>query len=150
MNNEGDTSVANILVSLSKVPNDNDNCGSSSSSGSTSNSHRNDNESMDETQREQDDIASKNYARTCAERTIEQIRLEVSKILAGQGSDDAEIDLDLIQRDRSSCTSQELDMMRRERNRMHAKRTRLKKKKMLQEMEAVSPQSWHTHINYLN
>jgi hypothetical protein len=39
---------------------------------------------------------------------------------------------------KSSCSAQELDGIRREKNRMHAKRTRLRKKKMTQEMEVVS------------
>jgi hypothetical protein len=41
-------------------------------------------------------------------------------------------------KDRSSCTAEELDLLRRERNRMHAKKTRLRKKKMFTEMEQVS------------
>jgi Basic region leucine zipper len=38
------------------------------------------------------------------------------------------IDYDLLGRDRSQCTTQELDKIRRERNRMHAKRTRDRKR----------------------
>ena len=40
---------------------------------------------------------------------------------------------------KSYCSAQELDGIRREKNRMHAKQTRLRKKKMTQEMEVVSP-----------
>lgn len=39
---------------------------------------------------------------------------------------------------KSYCSAQELDGIRREKNRMHAKQTRLRKKKMTQEMEVVS------------
>lgn len=39
---------------------------------------------------------------------------------------------------KSHCSAQELDGIRREKNRMHAKQTRLRKKKMTQEMEVVS------------
>lgn len=38
------------------------------------------------------------------------------------------IDFELLGRDRSQCTSEELDLIRRERNRMHAKRTRDRKR----------------------
>jgi bZIP transcription factor len=38
------------------------------------------------------------------------------------------IDIELLGRDRSQCTAEELDLIRRERNRMHAKRTRDRKR----------------------
>jgi hypothetical protein len=44
------------------------------------------------------------------------------------------IDYDLLGKDRSKCTPEELDQIRRERNRMHAKRTRDRKRKFLDEM----------------
>jgi hypothetical protein len=44
------------------------------------------------------------------------------------------IDYDLLGKDRSKCTPEELDEIRRERNRMHAKRTRDRKRKFLDEM----------------
>ena len=44
----------------------------------------------------------------------------------------------LLLKDKRTCSTTELEMIRRERNRMHAKKTRLRKKRMIQEMEAVS------------
>mmetsp|Transcript_24187 Transcript_24187/g.33084 ORF Transcript_24187/g.33084 Transcript_24187/m.33084 type:complete len:444 (-) Transcript_24187:715-2046(-) len=46
-----------------------------------------------------------------------------------------DIDLELLQKDRSQCTQQELDQIRRERNRMHAKRTRVRKKVQMEEIQ---------------
>jgi hypothetical protein len=48
-------------------------------------------------------------------------------------SDDG-IDYDLLGKDRSKCTPAELDKIRRERNRMHAKRTRDRKRFFMEEM----------------
>ena len=71
----------------------------------------------------------------------ERIKMHVSKEL----SDDEDLDLDfdhaLMTKDRSSCTPSDLDRIRRERNRKHAKKTRMRKKKMLQELETL--------VNYL-
>jgi hypothetical protein len=44
------------------------------------------------------------------------------------------IDYDLLGKDRSKCTPEELDQIRRERNRMHAKRTRDRKRLFMEEM----------------
>jgi hypothetical protein len=44
------------------------------------------------------------------------------------------IDYSLLGKDRSKCTPEELDQIRRERNRMHAKRTRDRKRLFLEEM----------------
>ena len=49
-----------------------------------------------------------------------------------------DVDRTILQKDRSSCTAQELEIIRRERNRIHAKKTRLRKKKILNQMEGVS------------
>lgn len=46
-----------------------------------------------------------------------------------------DIDLELLRKDRSQCTQQELDQIRRERNRMHAKRTRVRKKVQMEEIQ---------------
>jgi uncharacterized protein (DUF3084 family) len=69
-------------------------------------------------------------------KSIEKLKMQVSMLL---GDDDKEaIDLDpLLMKDKSTCSTSELEMIRRERNRVHAKKTRLKKKKMVQEMETV-------------
>jgi hypothetical protein len=67
----------------------------------------------------------------------ERIKIQVSREL----SDDEELDIDLdtalMRKDKSDCTPSDLDRIRRERNRMHAKKTRLRKKKMLQELEQL-------------
>lgn len=47
------------------------------------------------------------------------------------------IDYTLLGKDRSSCTPAELDRIRRERNRMHAKRTRDRKRIFMEEMEVM-------------
>jgi len=47
------------------------------------------------------------------------------------------IDYGLLGKDRSTCTSEELDKIRRERNRMHAKRTRDRKRVYMEEMEGL-------------
>lgn len=47
------------------------------------------------------------------------------------------IDYILLGKDRSACTSAELDQIRRERNRMHAKRTRDRKRIFMEEMEVM-------------
>jgi hypothetical protein len=47
------------------------------------------------------------------------------------------IDYILLGKDRSSCTTAELDQIRRERNRMHAKRTRDRKRIFMEEMEVM-------------
>lgn len=44
------------------------------------------------------------------------------------------IDYELLGKDRSKCTPEELDRIRRERNRMHAKRTRDRKRLFVEEM----------------
>lgn len=47
------------------------------------------------------------------------------------------IDYELLGKDRSKCTPSELDQIRRERNRMHAKRTRDRKRIFMEEMAAM-------------
>ncbi|KAL3815963.1 hypothetical protein ACHAXA_003584 [Cyclostephanos tholiformis] len=47
------------------------------------------------------------------------------------------IDYMLLGKDRSACTPAELDQIRRERNRMHAKRTRDRKRIFMEEMEVM-------------
>jgi len=47
------------------------------------------------------------------------------------------IDYQLLSKDRSKCTPEELDRIRKERNRMHAKRTRDRKRLFMEEMEAI-------------
>lgn len=50
------------------------------------------------------------------------------------------IDYDLLGKDRAQCTPAELDRIRRERNRMHAKRTRDRKRLFMEEMTDVCKQ----------
>lgn len=47
------------------------------------------------------------------------------------------IDYELLAKDRSTCSEEELDKIRRERNRMHAKRTRDRKKVFIDRMEVM-------------
>lgn len=50
------------------------------------------------------------------------------------------IDYDLLGKDRSKCSPAELDQIRRERNRMHAKRTRDRKRLFMEEMAEMCKQ----------
>lgn len=50
------------------------------------------------------------------------------------------IDYDLLGKDRSQCTQEELDRIRRERNRMHAKRTRDRKRLFTEQMSEICRQ----------
>lgn len=67
---------------------------------------------------------------------IENLKTQISAAL----SDEEELDIDneLLLKEKALCSSSELEIIRRERNRMHAKKTRLRKKRMLSEMETVS------------
>mmetsp|Transcript_14700 Transcript_14700/g.40636 ORF Transcript_14700/g.40636 Transcript_14700/m.40636 type:complete len:306 (-) Transcript_14700:367-1284(-) len=49
-------------------------------------------------------------------------------------------DYELLGKDRSKCTPEELDQIRRERNRMHAKRTRDRKRLFMEEMSEICRQ----------
>ena len=70
--------------------------------------------------------------------SIEKLKMQVSALLGDEDCKDI-LDTDpLLLKDKSTCSTSELEMIRRERNRMHAKKTRLRKKKMIQEMETVS------------
>jgi DNA-binding transcriptional ArsR family regulator len=69
-------------------------------------------------------------------KILGRIRSQVSSLLVEESEFDKEISPKLP-RDRSLCTASEIDKLRRERNRLHAKKTRLRKKKMLQEMETI-------------
>lgn len=66
------------------------------------------------------------------------------------------IDYALLGKDRSVCTPAELDKIRRERNRMHAKRTRDRKRIFMEEMEVLINQLQeensllHAHATKLN
>ena len=66
------------------------------------------------------------------------------------------IDYDLLGKDRSKCTPAELDQIRRERNRMHAKRTRDRKRLFMEEMaemcKALEDENMllQNHLNGLN
>ena len=66
------------------------------------------------------------------------------------------IDYDLLGKDRSKCTPAELDQIRRERNRMHAKRTRDRKRLFMEEMAEMCKRLesenrlLRTHLDSLN
>lgn len=76
-------------------------------------------------------------ARRSATITMDALRAQVTALLNEDG--DLELDQAILSqfKDKSNCSTSELDKLRRERNRMHAKKTRLRKKKMLNEMESV-------------
>jgi len=60
--------------------------------------------------------------------------------LSKQDLPDDGIDYQLLGKDRSKCTPEELDKIRRERNRMHAKRTRDRKRLFMEEMSDMCKQ----------
>merc|ERR1712232_257526 len=66
----------------------------------------------------------------CSQQSLSQLGNEVQERFPDDG-----IDYDLLRKDRSTCTPAELDKIRRERNRMHAKRTRDRKRIFMEEME---------------
>jgi nanoRNase/pAp phosphatase (c-di-AMP/oligoRNAs hydrolase) len=81
-----------------------------------------------------------------ANMMMERIRMEISSVLTDE--EDFEADQTATMKEKSSnCTTNELISMRRERNKLHAKRTRLRKKKMQQQMETVSSDrcTFHDH-----
>lgn len=55
-----------------------------------------------------------------------------------QDNSEETIDFELLSRDRSQCTPEELDKIRRERNRMHAKRTRDRKRLFTERLADMS------------
>jgi len=70
-----------------------------------------------------------------AEFTLEKIREQVASLLTDHS--ELVVDSSLLRKEKSQYSQSELEKMRRERNRIHAKKTRLRKKKMIQEMETV-------------
>lgn len=70
--------------------------------------------------------------------SIEKLKMQVSALLGDDDCKDMTDTDPILSKDKATCSTSELEMIRRERNRMHAKKTRLRKKKMIQEMETVS------------
>lgn len=64
-------------------------------------------------------------------------RQNPSSIANKEDIPDDGIDYELLGKDRSKCTQEELDQIRRERNRMHAKRTRDRKRHFMEEMSEL-------------
>jgi len=60
-----------------------------------------------------------------------------SPMLQAQTDNKDDINYELLAKDRSACTVAELDKIRRERNRMHAKRTRDRKRILMEEMQGI-------------
>ena len=58
-------------------------------------------------------------------------------ILGGVEMATLDMDLELVRKDRQECTQQELHQIRRERNRMHAKRARTRKKAQMEELQGT-------------
>lgn len=73
------------------------------------------------------------------QRYLASIMEKIKDEISYQLSDDEEAASigDTVCKDRSMCSAEELEKIRRERNRVHAKKTRLKKRKMCIEMEQV-------------
>ena len=158
-----DSSIASILMSLNQSNDGEGLLGADSYKESSG-------ESLSEAMIQQENEISKEVRRR-ANLTIEKLRLQVSALL----NVDEELDisqlsngnslvglhlfhcyyvcmtlfytLQLNEKDRSKFTKAELGQIRRERNRLHAKKTRLKKKKMLAEMELV-PLPRHNEVKY--
>lgn len=107
-----DTSIAGILMSLAGVASPN---------------------APFEDPMESESSVSKS-AHEYANTAIEKLRMNISLVTE---EEDLDVDHDLLQKDKSTCSVPELESIRRERNRMHAKKTRMRKKKVLEEMEAV-------------
>ena len=79
---------------------------------------------------------SNSSSRSFALDTIERLKSQISATLSDE--EELELNPELFSKDKALCSTAELELIRRERNRMHAKKTRLRKKKMLAEMETVS------------
>ena len=109
-----ESSIANILISLS---------GEDSNSDSLS------------LERHFSDSSNVAIGET-AEFTLEKIREQVAALLTDH--QELIVDSSLLRKEKSLYSQSELEKMRRERNRIHAKKTRLRKKKMIQEMETVN------------
>lgn len=80
-----------------------------------------------------------NGKRKSAEGEVEADNNESTSTVAEELEEDG-IDYALLGKDRSACTPAELDKIRRERNRMHAKRTRDRKRIFMEEMEVMIKQ----------
>lgn len=72
--------------------------------------------------------------------SISKLKMHISSMLKDEDRKE-ELTSDVIDgndpKDKASCSTVELETIRREKNRIHAKKTRLRKKKMTQEMEVV-------------
>lgn len=79
------------------------------------------------------------HASKKAKATASSLLQENSENVDIEAADDG-IDYELLGKDRSKCTPEELDQIRRERNRMHAKRTRDRKRLFMEEMSEVCRQ----------
>lgn len=66
-----------------------------------------------------------------------RIAVDSSQSYASLDAPNDGIDYDLLGKDRSKCSAEELDRIRRERNRMHAKRTRDRKRIFMDKMEDI-------------
>jgi len=112
-----DTTVADILVCLSTNSASNTTL-SEASSGTSS----------------EDSSTSSNISESKL-KSLERIKLEISQDM-NDDNDDLKMDMELLSKDKASCTIQDLENIRRERNRVHAKRTRIRKKRVMMELEA--------------
>ena len=65
---------------------------------------------------------------------------KIKETVKDEGPPNDGIDYSLLGKDRSTCTPEELDRIRRERNRMHAKRTRDRKRLFTEQMSVICRQ----------
>lgn len=131
INEKSEKSIANILMVLSGNPSD----------GSTNNLDVVDNRVV----ASKVNSGSISNAREETMKILGRIRSQVSTLLVEESED---IESPKLPRERSLCSATELEKLRRERNRLHAKKTRLRKKKMLSELEAFAA-TLHYEINIL-
>jgi molecular chaperone GrpE (heat shock protein) len=72
---------------------------------------------------------------------VENFNIDILKNDVGTeclNDQDKELEQQLLTKDRSNCSRAELQRIRREKNRMHARKARFRKKKILEEMLSVS------------
>lgn len=131
INEKSEKSIANILMVLSGNPSD----------GSANNLDVVDNRVV----ATKVNSGSISNAREETMKILGRIRSQVSTLLVEESDFD---NSPKLPRERSLCSATELEKLRRERNRLHAKKTRLRKKKMLSELEAFAA-TLHYEINIL-
>lgn len=124
-----ETSIASILISLSNIEK---HAGEFENDFNTHESTRISHSKIES----DDDVAE----------VMKKLNNHITSLQANQTCEGAHESTSNLSKDKISCSPTELEGMRREKNRMHAKQTRLRKKKMTHEMGVVSTSSF----NYRN